>query len=390
MAKYATQEGPVASSTMRKDVRYAWFGWTALFLVIAAMIIAGNTRVAIPAYWKAAVNWVNGLDLYDGSGVGGFVYLPQAAILFIPFALLPRVLCEVLWRVVNIGTFAAGLRSFSLHAGERSENDLFPLMTLVTIPFAWDCARNGQATLAMTGLMLLAVGDVYRSRWWRATLWLSLGLALKPLIIVLVLLIMAIERSMTWRVLLGMVAVALTPFLLQHPDYVLHQYTACLHNTTTAAHVGVIATGWSTPFTALRIAGVEVPELVQTLCRFFAACTTLILCIIARRRFHADRYTVYLFSLAATYIILFSPRTETVTYALLGPAIAAFLSQAFLIEKRIAAGILLTGIALATICSGFLQSLLVPHAEAIWLPPLMASCFTLYLLFRFFTDPTRE
>src|SRR5271169_2865012 len=139
MAKYAIQEGSVASSTMRKDVRYAWFGWTTLFLVIAAMIIAGNTRVAIPAYWKAAVNWINGVNLYDGSGVGGFVYLPQAAILFIPLALLPRVLCEVLWRVVNIGTFAAGLRSFSLHAGERSGNDLFPLMTLVTIPFAWDC-----------------------------------------------------------------------------------------------------------------------------------------------------------------------------------------------------------------------------------------------------------
>ncbi|HUL00515.1 MAG TPA: glycosyltransferase 87 family protein [Nitrospirota bacterium] len=296
-------------------------------------------------------------------------------------------MCEVLWRVVNIGTFAVGLRSFSRLASERSGIELFPLMTLTTIPFAWDCARNGQATLAMTGLMLLAVSDVAHTRWWRATLWLSLGLALKPLIIVLVLLIMAIERPMIWRVFLGIVAVAIAPFLAQHPGYVLQQYTAFIHNTKAAAHVGVIASGWSTPFTALRIAGVEVPEHFQTIFRLIAAFTTLVLCIVAKRKHYANRYAVYLFSLAATYIILFSPRTETVTYALLGPAIAAFLSQAFLIENRVAAGMLLTSIALATIGSGVFQPLIAPQAEAIWLPPLMATCFALYLLFRFFTDP---
>ncbi len=370
-----------------RNVRIAWSGWAALFLVIAVMIAAGNTRVAIPSYWIAARNWLAGRGLYDGTGVGGFVYLPQAAILFAPFAVLPPALCEVLWRVVNIGTFAMGLRSFSRLAGKGAGIELFPLMTLVAIPFAWDCARNGQATLAMTGLMLLAVNDVAGSRWWRATLWLSLGVAIKPLIIVLVLLVMAIYWPMTWRVLCGMAAVALAPFLTQDPVYVLEQYSAWLHNTTTAAHVGVVAAGWSTPFTALRTAGVEVPELVQTVVRLIAACGTLVLCIIARRRYDADRSAVYLFSLAATYIILFSPRTETVTYALLGPAIAVFLAQAFLIEKRLTAGILLAGIAIAATGSGVLQPLLAPHTEAIWLPPLMATCFTVYMLFQFFTDP---
>ena len=375
------------SVNVRRDIRFAWFGWAALFAVIAAMIVAGNTRVAIPSYWIAALNWIAGKGLYDGTGVGGFVYLPQAAILFVPFALLPQVLCEIIWHAVNISTFAIGVHEFSQLAGKKTGIELFPLMTLVTIPFAWDCARNGQATLAMTGLMLLAVSDVAGSRWWRATFWLSLGLALKPLTIVLVLLIIVIERAMTWRVLLGMVAVALVPFLVQHPAYVFQQYSACFHNTVMAAHVGVVANGWSTPFTALRIAGVEVPELVQTALRLTAAVATLILCIIARQRHRADRYAIYLFSLAATFIILFSPRTETVTYALLGPAIAMFLAQAFLIEKRIAYGMLLTSIALATIGSGFFQPLLAPHAEGIWLPPFMAIFFALYLLFRFSTDP---
>ena len=69
---------------------------------------------------------------------------------------------------------------------------------IVAIPLAWDCARNGQATLIMTGFMLLAVVDAAHSRWWRATLWLALSVAIKPLAIVLVLLIAATDRPMTW------------------------------------------------------------------------------------------------------------------------------------------------------------------------------------------------
>jgi uncharacterized membrane protein YhaH (DUF805 family) len=194
---------------------------------------------------------------------------------------------------------------------------------------------------------------------------------------------------MTWRVLIGLAVVALAPFLAQNPLFVMEQYSACLHNMTTAAHVGVVAHGWSTPFTALRTAGIDVPETVQTVVRLIAAFTTLVLCIMARRSHDTYRSAVYLFSLAATYIILFSPRTETVTYALLGPAIAVFLALAFLIEKRPAAGTLLTVIAIAVAGSGVFQPLLAPHAEAIWLPPLMATCFAAYMLFHFFTYPER-
>jgi hypothetical protein len=74
----------------------------------------------------------------------------------------------------------AGLRGFAALAGEKTGKELFPLMTLVAIPLAWDCARIGQATLIMTGFMLLAVVDAARSRWWLATLWLALSVAIKP------------------------------------------------------------------------------------------------------------------------------------------------------------------------------------------------------------------
>src|SRR5574342_1221038 len=209
----------MVSLTSRCAVRYAWIGWAALFLMVASIIVSGTDRTVVPSYRIAALNWLAGRGLYDGTGVGGFVYFPQAAILFVPFALLPQALGEVLWRFIIIGTFAAGLRGFAALVGEKTRKELFPLMTLVAIPLAWDCARNGQATLIMTGFMILAVVDAARNHWWRATLWLALSVAIKPLAIVVVLLIAATDRPMTWRVLLGMIILALTPFATQHPSY---------------------------------------------------------------------------------------------------------------------------------------------------------------------------
>jgi alpha-1,2-mannosyltransferase len=378
------------SSSDKRAAWYAWFGWATLFLVTAAIIIAGSNRTVVPSYLLAASNWMAGRGLYDGTGVGGFVYLPQAAILFVPFAMIPKILGEVLWRLINIGTLAVGLRGFAAIAGEKSRTDLFPLMTLVTIPLAWDCARNGQATLIITGLMLLSVVDISRCRWWRATLWLSLGVAVKPLVIVLVLLVMAIDRPMTWRLLLGMGAVALAPFVTQHPTYVLQQYLACLHNTTMAAHVSVAAHGWTSPFTALRLVGFDVPEHVQTVIRVVAALVTLTLCIMARRWYDADRSAMFVFSLAVVYLTLFSPRTENNTYAMLGPSIAVFLALAFLVENRFSAGILLSCIAVVLVGGRLFEHLLAPHTEGIWLSPLMATCFSVYLLAQLLAHPTKR
>lgn len=367
----------------------AWLGWMALFLVTAAIIIAGSNRSVGYAYRTAALNWFAGQGLYDGSGVGGFVYFPQAAILFAPFAVIPQTMGEVLWRLVNTGVFALGLRSFAWLGHERSGKNLFPLMTLVAIPLAWDCARNGQATLIMAGFMLLAVSDMARCRWWRAVLWLSLSVAMKPLAIVLVLLVMAIDRPMTWRLLLGMAAVALSPFLTQSPAYVLQQYAAFLHNSTTAAHVGVVAQGWTSPFSAIRLVGVELTEQVQMAIRIFAAFGTLALCFLVRRRYDENRSAIYVFSLAALYLILFSPRTENNTYAMLGPSIAVFLSLAFLAEKRFGQGIFLACMVLVLIGSRPIGNALTPHTEISWVSPLMATCFAAYLLFRLYTEPAK-
>jgi len=369
--------------------RNAWVAWAVLFFIVAAIIVLGSHRTVVPTYRLSALDWLAGRPLYDGSGVGGFVYFPQAAILFIPLAWLPPMPGEVIWRLINIGAFAVGLRAFARLAAGKTREEMFPLMTAVAIPLAWDCARNGQATLAMTGLMLLAVVDVAQARWWRATLWLCLGIAVKPLMFVLALLLAAVVRPMTWRALLGVAVLALAPFLFQHPAYVFQQYSGCWQNTMTAAHVGVAVQGWTSPFVTLGFLGVDVPERVQTAIRLVAAVITWLASIFVWRRFDAARSAVFTFSMAAVYLMLFSPRTENNTYAMLGPAFAVFAVQSLLIEKQRVEGILLTGVALATAGSRTFGRLMAPGVEPVWLAPVLAVLFAAYLLVRILERPAQ-
>jgi hypothetical protein len=155
----------------------------------------------------------------------------------------------------------------------------------------------------------------------------------------------------------------------------------------TAAHVGVAAYGWTTPFTALRVAGLDVSEQIQTAIRLLAAMATLVLCMLTKRRHDTRRAAVYFFALAVLYLMLFSPRTENNTYAMLAPVIGLFLSSAFLIESRSGEGILLVGMVVALVGSRTIERLLAPHAEQVWLSPIIGICFAVYLLFRFFTEP---
>ncbi len=369
-----------------RAARAAWGCWLALFIVTAAIIVHDSTRSTVPAYREGAVYWMTGRTIFADPGVGGFVYLPQAAVLFIPFALLPVVAGEVVWRFVNIGVFAFGIFRYADLGRRGPAEDLFPLMTLVSLPMAWDCARNGQATLAMTGLMLLAVTEIAHERWWRAVLWLSLGVAVKPLAIVLALLVMAVHRPLGWRLPAGLAAMALFPFVTQHPSYVLGQYAAFWSSLTKAVHVGVVAHGWTTPFTALRVAGIDVPERAQTVVRVAAAVVTLAIFWLGRRRFDDARSARFAYCLAAVYLILFSPRTENNTYAMLGPVIGLLLARVVLVEKRTAEGVLLGLIVAVLVSSRKVEHVLTPQVTDSWLAPLMAVIVSVYLVTKFFAN----
>lgn len=115
---------------INSEERGGWIASTVLFLMSAALILAESPRSVYPSYQNGSLNWLAGNTLHSGDGVGGFVYLPQAAVLFIPFALLPRTLAEILWRFFMIGIFGAGIHGLPWDLPEALRWQLQPKRAL--------------------------------------------------------------------------------------------------------------------------------------------------------------------------------------------------------------------------------------------------------------------
>jgi hypothetical protein len=364
--------------TQPRDERNAWRLWGLLCLVLAIGILAGDERSVTYQYSTAAHHWLQGEDLYETGG-RGFLYLPQAAILFVPFSLLPQVPAEILWRLLTVGIFSLGVfrlcRLAESHGGVR----LFPLVTCITIPIAYSAARNGQATLIIAGLMMIAVEEFSRRNWTKAAWLLTIGLAFKPLTFVLILLVAALDRRMVARLLPGTAILLFVPYLTQDPRYVTAQYGCCLEMLRNAAQLGMNLP-WAQLFGMLHIAGLDVSEPAQTALRIAFAGLTLLAAWLAHRRLPSERCGVYLYALAGCYLMLFNPRTENNTYALLAPAIGLFCAEAFLVERNARLGTAIAIAAVGIVCRYEVAILLVPTERPVWMAPLMCVGFSVVLL----------
>lgn len=361
--------------------RIAWLAWLVVAIVVSALALHGYRRSVVPAYRTAALAWMDGRSLYTNDG-SGFLYFPQAAILYAPFALLPVRLGEALWRIVGIGVFACGTYRLARLARMRSTRDAFALASLIVLPMSWDCARNGQATLLLAGLILSAIVDFTEGRFTRSAVALALALAIKPLAIIPGGVLAVLDRRMFWRLTVGGLVCLAAPFAFQHPGYAARQYMECWHSLQVTAHVGVVEL-WAQPFSMLQLIHVNIPETAQTCIRAAAGVAVMGLCWIAQRRLSSSRLAVFLYSITAAYLMLFNPRTENNSYAMLAPAIGVMFAEAFAAKaaRREVAWLLL--IAAGIVGGNRIGSMLLPDVKPVWIAPIMAIGFAAFLLAKF-------
>lgn len=299
--------------------------WGTLAIAVAGCVLFDPVeRTVTHAYRNATDRWLAGEPIYNASGLG-FLYLPVAVLTFAPFAALPYHLSEIAWRWSSLAMLALAMWRFLRLVGHPG---WFPLASMVGIVVAAQASRNGQATVIMTGLMLLGVVDLADRNWTRAAVWLCLAVATKPLAITLVLLVAAIEwRQMFGRLIAGGSVVLIAPFLAQRPDYVLAQYAGAIEMLHAAHDVGANAP-WVNLFGLFWTIGIEIPPATQTVLRLLGALVTLGLCWQCRRRLGPIRGAWYLFAYNASYLLLFNPRTEANTYALLAPSLGIAVAEA--------------------------------------------------------------
>ncbi len=364
----------------------AWLVWIALAAVMSLLVLfAAEERSVTSNYRDAVIHWFAGEPLYNMKG-SGFIYLPQAALAFAPWGLLPKPVGEVVWRITILGVLAVGVARLTRLASR--DDRWFLITTVASAAAAAGCARNGQSTLIMAGLMIMAAVDLGEKRWWRATILLALSFAFKPVAIVLILLAAAIYPPMFWRLTIGMAVVALAPFLTQHPAYVVSQFVACYENSKVAFVDG--ETGhWAQLFGMLKVAGLDLPSPVQQTGRLTAAVATLWACWLAVRKLPEPRGTFYLYALSTSYLMLFNSRTEGSTYAMMGPVYGILLAEVWLQRRSQPATIGYLLAIIATVFNFDLALLVTKRPNEVWLCPFICVLVTIDVVRSLFNEVSR-
>lgn len=301
-----------------------WSAWLVLTLLVTGFTFAGNRRTVTEAYRDGAARWVAGEHLYDGSGTG-FIYFPTAAVLFVPFAALPYVWGEVLWRLLNIVVFAAGMRAQVVawtsaeSSGDAARREqLFLWTSWLLLPVCFKAVFNAQSTIVMAGLMLLACARFVRGSNGIAAGLLAAAVAVKPLAAVPAMLLGAARVRALPRFALAGLALFAAPFLFQAPAYVLDQWRGVGRLAADADRAGRNGM-YCQLFNAIRPLGIEFAPSQETLLRLVAAAATLGLVLLSVRSKPGPRSALEPYALAVCWLLTMSPRTESNTYAMLGP-----------------------------------------------------------------------
>jgi hypothetical protein len=275
-----------------------------------------------------------------------------------------------------LGLLATGLWRLAALIGAQNRSagaSLFLFFSLLCLPATVSAARNGQMNLHLAGLMLHAAADVAAGVWWRASLALTIGLALKPHAIVALLLIAALYPGTRGWFVIMIAGAAASLFLFQRPGYVVDQYVECFRRIVVASMPPTDT--WSDVRGLLLRLGVDVPNARLIAVRLVAALPTLMLALYARRH-GAVWGAIYMFALAATYLMLFIPRTEANSYVILAPAVAALAAVS---GTRIAFWALV-GFVVALGCENYGRA--IHQMTDLWLKPLLTIVFAVYLILR--------
>lgn len=299
------------------DVRAAVAGWVlwGIFALVVCGIVAvqPDRRTVTPEYREASNEWWNsGLEIYTGKS--GFLYLPQAAIFYTPFELLPARVGEPLWRLVMLGSLAGALWWGAKRLGGDNRGMLFLFASLLVLPASLASARNGQVNMPLAALYLFAALAIAGRHWWWAAACLAVSLGLKPISLAPMLLAGAVFPRLIWP--LGVCTAALLALPFAHPDpaYVAGQYREFLWCLSESGRP--TKHNWCDLAGMLRTFGWQPGQDFLWGVRVVAALGALGLALRAVRRADPLRASLTVLLIGAIYLMLFNPRTETNSYVI--------------------------------------------------------------------------
>jgi len=369
-----------------------------LTLLVGVCVYVATPSRSVAIHYEAAANhWIQGQPLYAESMESGhgFLYLPHAAILHVPYAFInnlanSQVIGDVCWRIFSWIAFA--IASWRLTRVVAQRNDVAQWrVAIIACLLGISCLRIGQSTLLMAALMMLCIESWYARRFSLACIFVVVAIAIKPLALVLALLLFAVSPAMRLRLAIGVCLFAFFPFLMQSPIFVLQQYSDCLLMLGKASEVGNNFE-WAQLFGMMHVFGYSADPLFQKVFRMVAALGVLGLVFLSTQTLSRDRHALWLWTFCALYLMLFNPRTENSTYCIVGPVFGVFVSQ-FLMEHpniRWHKHLLAIGFFVAAILTAGSYEIgryMTPEGfESVWLAPLCTCVFAACATVIFFIE----
>jgi hypothetical protein len=298
-----------------RAAKAAWVVWGIFALVVCVIVaVQPDRRTVTPEYREASDEWWDSeAEIYTGKS--GFLYLPQAAIFYTPFELLPMRVGEPLWRLVMLGSLAGALWWGAKRLGAEKAGMLFLFATLLVLPASLASARNGQVNMPLAALYLFAALAIAGRHWWTAAACLALSLGLKPISLAPMLLAGAVFPRLIWPLVVCTAALLALPFAHPDPSYVVGQYREFLWCLTESARP--TKHNWCDFAGMLRTFGWTPGQDIQWIVRLIAAFGALGLAWRATRRSDPLRASLSVLLIGAIYLMLFNPRTETNSYVIL-------------------------------------------------------------------------
>ena len=378
----------------------AWIIWiTALLFLMLRYWSGGAHRVyAFNDYVLAGHHWIQGEYLYGNWR--GFIYSPIIATFFAPFSILPPKLAYPFWLLLNASVFLVGLatllRSNVIPGFTR---DSFALVYLLLVPCALGNLDVGQANPFVAGLLMFAVAAVRWELWGVAASCIALASFFKiyPLAVGMLICVVA-PRRFIWRLLLGLLVLALVPYLLQHWSYVTDQYRAWV--ATRASDNRLDYSIKYAPvdlwFLIHAVAHLPVPSWIYTLIQLATGGLIALFCIWGHwKAWNFQRLLCGLFFLVSIWMTLCGPATEAHTYLLMAPALIVALVKSLRDRQPLLLRVLVfAAFLLQMVHTTRINYLLHNKQEWVFIPqPLSALLFLAYSLLwllndSFWTDKT--
>lgn len=320
-------KGQAESNTRGRFDPRTWIGlvgWAAMFCIVIVRTLMGSSHSVTAIYVLAGKDFLQGKQIYPDLGVigpiMGYLYLPGFTFLYMPFGWMGPQIGDAIWKAVGLVLLTYAAWSTCRYVANRHLRiQMFSFALAISIPLVAGGFSNGQGNIHMMAACWLMTLSAFRGQAFRAMFWAGLAI-LKPLAIVMVLLIAGLRPRMIPALVGGITWAIAMPFIVADWQYVLslyRQYWTMMTTMTTAVDFD------TADFTAIlsKLNWQLDPALIIVI-RCAAALGTWALALWLSLRLPQNIAALAVIVLGASYMCLFNPRAEGVTYSIIALPIA--------------------------------------------------------------------